>query len=370
MAKSKKTGRSFDLKKKSTRIFELRKKSIRFFDLTKDDSSEIVPTIQDTINQLNGVPSSSTNEKKQDTATVTASQEVPMFTQPSQETPDQKQLTQKNSASVKSAQETSVQAELSKKSLVQQTKPLKEATTRKKPSQKTSAQHVKTELQMPSEKISSQKTKDEPQIVGKKKNRSLLLAVAVLVLAGGLIFLFKGTDNTEKEESLPVAEQVDGVRKNQVSTSQKDTPQGVASDTSQEGNLNNSKSSTPTSVGAVSQNEPSEDAEIIQEDIVSKPLEKTESGEVAQTSVGSGPRQNVSTSVADVASKKNNTAQHTVFGNDVSTIPQLAPTLEEQAQQVIRGEFGNGEERKRKLGAAYAEIQRKVNELYRTGNNN
>lgn len=351
MAKSKKTGRSFDLKKKSTRIFELRKKSIRFFDLTKDDSSEIVPTIQDTINQLNGIPSSGTNEKKQ-------------------ETPNQKKPVQKNSASAKSAQENSVQAEPSKKSSVQQTKPLKEATTRKKTSQKTSEQHVKTELQMPSEKISSQKTKDEPQTVGKKKNRSLLFAVAVLVLAGGLIFLFKGTDNTEKEGSLPVAEQVEGVSKKQVSTSQKDALQGVASDASQEGNLNRSKSSTPASVGAVSQNEPSEETEIIQENIVSKPLEKTESGVATQTSVGSGSQQNVSTSVADTVNKKNNTAQHTVSSNDASAIPQLAPTLEEQAQQVIRGEFGNGEERKRKLGAAYAEIQRKVNELYRTGNNN
>ncbi|WP_235810848.1 hypothetical protein [Tractidigestivibacter scatoligenes] len=33
------------------------------------------------------------------------------------------------------------------------------------------------------------------------------------------------------------------------------------------------------------------------------------------------------------------------------------------ARAVIRGEFGNGEERKRRLGANYAAVQRRVNEL-------
>jgi cytoskeletal protein RodZ len=45
----------------------------------------------------------------------------------------------------------------------------------------------------------------------------------------------------------------------------------------------------------------------------------------------------------------------------------LSGTLEEKAKRVIRGDFGNGAERKRQLGNAYAEIQRKVNEMYRNG---
>ena len=41
--------------------------------------------------------------------------------------------------------------------------------------------------------------------------------------------------------------------------------------------------------------------------------------------------------------------------------------IEENALRVIRGDFGNGQERKDKLGSSYAEIQGKVNEMYRQG---
>ena len=44
-----------------------------------------------------------------------------------------------------------------------------------------------------------------------------------------------------------------------------------------------------------------------------------------------------------------------------------AGTLEQKARQVIRGDFGNGQVRKDRLGAEYAEIQGKVNEMYRNG---
>lgn len=49
----------------------------------------------------------------------------------------------------------------------------------------------------------------------------------------------------------------------------------------------------------------------------------------------------------------------------VSTLPQ--GTIEEKAKQVIRGDFGNGIERKKALGDEYKEIQKRVNELYRNG---
>ena len=41
--------------------------------------------------------------------------------------------------------------------------------------------------------------------------------------------------------------------------------------------------------------------------------------------------------------------------------------VEEVAFDVIRGKYGNGDVRKRNLGDRYAEIQNKVNELYRIG---
>jgi epidermal growth factor receptor substrate 15 len=43
-------------------------------------------------------------------------------------------------------------------------------------------------------------------------------------------------------------------------------------------------------------------------------------------------------------------------------------TLEEKARQVIQGKFGNGADRRRALGNDYAEIQARVNEIYRSGN--
>lgn len=45
----------------------------------------------------------------------------------------------------------------------------------------------------------------------------------------------------------------------------------------------------------------------------------------------------------------------------------LSGDVSENARRVIRGDFGNGKERKDKLGAAYSEIQSKVNEMYRQG---
>lgn len=50
-----------------------------------------------------------------------------------------------------------------------------------------------------------------------------------------------------------------------------------------------------------------------------------------------------------------------------NTIVQVSGNIEENARLVIRGVFGNGQERKNKLGSAYSEIQGRVNEMYRQG---
>ncbi len=42
-------------------------------------------------------------------------------------------------------------------------------------------------------------------------------------------------------------------------------------------------------------------------------------------------------------------------------------SVEDKALQVIRGVYGNGSERKQKLGSRYSEIQSKVNDMYRNG---
>lgn len=41
--------------------------------------------------------------------------------------------------------------------------------------------------------------------------------------------------------------------------------------------------------------------------------------------------------------------------------------VEVNARRVIRGDFGNGQVRKDKLGSSYSVIQSKVNEMYRQG---
>ncbi|MBR5533013.1 MAG: hypothetical protein IKU59_06890 [Bacteroidales bacterium] len=47
------------------------------------------------------------------------------------------------------------------------------------------------------------------------------------------------------------------------------------------------------------------------------------------------------------------------------TLPPLANELEYKALSVIRGDFGNGEERKEKLGVDYQVIQNEVNKMYK-----
>lgn len=45
----------------------------------------------------------------------------------------------------------------------------------------------------------------------------------------------------------------------------------------------------------------------------------------------------------------------------------VSGSVEEKARQVIRGDYGNGNVRKQKLGEEYSEIQSAVNEMYRKG---
>ena len=50
-----------------------------------------------------------------------------------------------------------------------------------------------------------------------------------------------------------------------------------------------------------------------------------------------------------------------------ATSAPVSGDVETNARRVIRGDFGNGQERKDKLGSSYSEIQGKVNEMYRQG---
>ncbi|MBR4886392.1 MAG: hypothetical protein IKU16_03815 [Muribaculaceae bacterium] len=52
---------------------------------------------------------------------------------------------------------------------------------------------------------------------------------------------------------------------------------------------------------------------------------------------------------------------------DAVSSTTTATDIEEKAKSVIRGEFGNGQERKKRLGSDYSEVQKKVNEIYSKG---
>ena len=49
-----------------------------------------------------------------------------------------------------------------------------------------------------------------------------------------------------------------------------------------------------------------------------------------------------------------------------NNVLQETPNIEELARAVIRGEYGNGQERKNKLGNLYNEVQKRVNEILRS----
>lgn len=71
------------------------------------------------------------------------------------------------------------------------------------------------------------------------------------------------------------------------------------------------------------------------------------------------------------ATEKRATAHSNAASSEPSEASQqvsvLSGTLEQKANEVIRGNYGNGEVRKQKLGEQYTEIQSKVNEMYRNG---
>lgn len=60
-------------------------------------------------------------------------------------------------------------------------------------------------------------------------------------------------------------------------------------------------------------------------------------------------------------------ATQTTKPSSSSTSAPVSGDVEENARRAIRGDFGNGLERRDKLGTSYSEIQGKVNEMYRQG---
>lgn len=161
----------------------------------------------------------------------------------------------------------------------------------------------------------------------------LIIVAAIAIFA--YIFMSGGKDKENADKEIPQTEQNDS---NQNSKNVSDSVTNSLPTTEEATPTSDAESTTTfkdgKNVSSLSDNE-----------------SKTPSKKAATSSVES-PTETVANSPATSPS----TSSTTTFGD-----------IEESARRVIRGHFGNGKERKAKLGAFYAEIQSKVNEMYRQG---
>ena len=73
------------------------------------------------------------------------------------------------------------------------------------------------------------------------------------------------------------------------------------------------------------------------------------------------------TPATDVSVRNDLSTSGTVSQTNPTPTASVTGAVEEEAREVIRGKYGNGAVRKRNLGDRYAEIQNRVNEMYRNG---
>ena len=85
---------------------------------------------------------------------------------------------------------------------------------------------------------------------------------------------------------------------------------------------------------------------------------------VSESSENQPPVNTIPPVVEEVTVPVKPSVPQTSTGNDVQVTESV---IEKKALEVIRGDFGNGEERKQKLGSDYSVIQKKVNEMYANG---
>lgn len=78
-----------------------------------------------------------------------------------------------------------------------------------------------------------------------------------------------------------------------------------------------------------------------------------------------GKKKTDSPSVNETPSTKPLLTKQTITTTAKRTSTPINDDVEENARRVIRGDFGNGQTRKDKLGSSYSEIQGRVNEMYR-----
>lgn len=175
-----------------------------------------------------------------------------------------------------------------------------------------------------------------------KKSKTKLYAAAfagLLVLAGGGYYLSQQGD----ESDAPIAEVIEPAKSAEVTG-------GEATDANQE-------ELSPTDANdEVAENTSNEAAE------GGAPAQPGQSQDDATPVNNDTPAP-----VADAPLRNEPSTGGTISRTNSNPTANVTGTVEEEAREVIRGKYGNGDVRKRNLGDRYAEIQSKVNEMYRNG---
>jgi hypothetical protein len=179
---------------------------------------------------------------------------------------------------------------------------------------------------------------------GKKPNKFIWLAIIGVVIIGGIFGikqLNQSNDTTGVVEEVIVSEDINDTtvtpENEVVSKGEEEKSTSADYGSSEQSDVSTATESVPNSTSSVENN------------VTSKPKSKEEA--------------NVMKEAASNDKSKSN-------GNPIqSGNASVQGSLEERVKQVIRGDFGNGLERKQALGEEYAIIQAKVNELYRNKNN-
>lgn len=180
----------------------------------------------------------------------------------------------------------------------------------------------------------NQQTTQQPNPSSNGKGKKLGVLIVIVVIAVVAFFLLK-PDNSGNDVSVSSPATSETVAQNADNDQIQEAEQPISESTSNE-------ESTP----------------VVEEDKSNK--EAGDNNKPTTTSEQEGKTQTTS----ETTNKTKDVASETTQKKEA--IP-VGSSIEEKAKLVIRGDFGNGEERKMKLGSEYSAIQNKVNEMYAKG---